>query len=71
MRLAQARDTSAALGSNLLGSVVGGGLEYLSMMVGLRAIVLLALALYLGALLVALRRSGDEIVGAPVLARPS
>ena len=59
-RLSQSRNPSAALGSNLLGSVIGGCLEYLSMMSGLRAIVLLALALYLAALLVVLRESGDE-----------
>ena len=55
MRLARSVDASAALGSNLLGAVGGGCLEYLSMSVGLRALVLLAIALYLGALLAALR----------------
>jgi SAM-dependent methyltransferase len=42
----------AALGSNLLGAVLGGCLEYVSMVVGLRALTLLALALYLGALFI-------------------
>jgi hypothetical protein len=65
-RLSQSRNPSAALGSNLLGSVIGGCLEYLSMMVGLRALVLLALALYLAALLVARRESGVQLVGARV-----
>lgn len=60
--LARSRNAAASLGSNLLGSVVGGCLEYLSMLAGLRALALLALALYLGAFLVALRR-GDG--GAP------
>ncbi len=60
-RLSQSRNPSAALGSNLLGSVIGGCLEYLSMMTGLRAIVLLALALYLAALLVAMRQHGDQV----------
>jgi len=46
----------AALGSNLLGAVVGGCVEYLSIVTGLRALVLLALALYLGAFLLLLRR---------------
>ncbi len=54
--LARSRNAAASLGSNLLGSVVGGCLEYLSMVAGLRALALLALALYLGAFLVALRR---------------
>jgi len=42
---------SASLGSNLLGAVVGGCLEYGSMLVGLRSLGLLALAIYLGVLL--------------------
>jgi hypothetical protein len=42
---------SASLGSNLLGAVVGGCLEFLSMATGLRALTLLALAFYLVALL--------------------
>ena len=43
------RSTNSAfsLGSNLLGAVAGGCLEYLSIMVGLRALALLALAIYL------------------------
>jgi hypothetical protein len=55
MRLARAANPAAALGSNLLGSVVGGCLEYFSMAVGLRALALLALGLYLLALLFILR----------------
>jgi len=46
---------SASLGSNLLGAVVGGCLEYLSMAVGLRSLALLALLLYLIAFLLARR----------------
>lgn len=42
---------SAALGSNLFGALVGGTLEYLSMLLGIRALSLVALALYVGALL--------------------
>src|SRR5207244_348905 len=42
----QAKDGAAAFASNLLGAVVGGGLEYSSMFFGLRAMVLMALALY-------------------------
>ncbi|MBI2962863.1 MAG: hypothetical protein HYY35_03850 [Deltaproteobacteria bacterium] len=60
MSLARSPNPSASLGSNLLGSVVGGCLEYLSMVIGLRALVLLALALYCGALL-ALRRSAASV----------
>jgi SAM-dependent methyltransferase len=53
--LARSHNATASLGSNLLGAVVGGCLEYLSMLVGLKALALLALALYLGALLIVLR----------------
>ena len=53
--LARSRNLPASLGSNLLGSVVGGTLEYLSMVVGLRALALMALSLYLGAFLLYLR----------------
>ena len=48
---------AAALGSNLLGALVGGCLEYSSMFVGLRSLVLVALVLYLGVLLTLRRRS--------------
>jgi hypothetical protein len=48
--LAKSHDLGASLASNLLGSVLGGCLEYLSMAVGLRGLALLALVLYLGAL---------------------
>ncbi len=56
--LSRARSLGAALGSNLVGSVVGGCLEYLSMALGLRALAVIALALYLTALLARLRRRG-------------
>lgn len=49
-------DAAAALGCNLCGAVVGGLLENLSMAVGLKAVVLLALAMYLASLQVAVRR---------------
>jgi SAM-dependent methyltransferase len=60
MLLVRSPDPSASLGSNLLGSVVGGCLEYLSMVIGLRALVLLALALYVIALLRLLPRLRRE-----------
>ena len=53
-------DASAALGSNLCGAVVGGLLENLSMIVGLKAIALLALAIYLGSLQAGLRRPAQR-----------
>ena len=54
--LQRSADPTASLGSNLLGAMVGGILEYSSMYFGLRFIALLALALY-GASFLALRRS--------------
>lgn len=54
--LKRARDTSAALGANLCGALLGGLLEYLSMATGMKALVLLTLALYLGSLVVWRRR---------------
>jgi SAM-dependent methyltransferase len=65
--LARSHNAAASLGSNLLGAVVGGALEYLSMVAGLKALALLALALYLGALFLALRR-GD--LAAPAAGPP-
>ncbi|MFQ3581698.1 MAG: hypothetical protein SNJ49_07325, partial [Chloracidobacterium sp.] len=54
--LKQTSQASAALGSNILGAVVGGCLEYLSMYAGLGKMTLLALALYLAAYLMIIRR---------------
>lgn len=53
--LARSKAPSFALGANLLGSVLGGCLEYYSMLGGMRATALLALCLYLTAFLL-LRR---------------
>ncbi|MFN7973187.1 MAG: hypothetical protein U0166_12710 [Acidobacteriota bacterium] len=44
---ARARIASAAIGYNILGSVLGGWIEYATMAVGIRALVLIALSLYL------------------------
>jgi predicted RNA methylase len=49
--LQRRNDTGATLGSNLCGAVMGGLLEYLSTVVGMKAIVLLALAIYLASAL--------------------
>jgi hypothetical protein len=55
--LKESRDISGGLGSNLLGSVLGGCLEYLSMYAGLRKMTLLVIAVYLMAYLVLARRN--------------
>src|SRR5262249_22068534 len=57
-------DVSAALGSNLFGAVLGGMMEYFSMIVGMRAIALLALCVYLGSLLASRRRTLAVAAGA-------
>jgi hypothetical protein len=54
--LRQETRIESALGSNLLGVVVGGALEPLSNVLGLRALYGLALALYIGSLLLLPRR---------------
>ena len=53
---------SAALGSNLIGSLLGGVASMLSMVIGFQALAFLTLAIYLGVWLLLLRR------GRPVLA---
>jgi hypothetical protein len=45
-RLRRAPDPSASLGSNLVGAVIGGFVEYSSMALGLRAMTVLALLFY-------------------------
>ena len=52
---------SASLGANLLGAVVGGCLEFLSTVTGLRALTLLALAFYLVTLLLLRRSIGTNL----------
>lgn len=53
---AAARFTGAALGSNLMGSLVGGLLESLSMWIGLRALLFVAMLLYVLAFMSAWRK---------------
>ncbi len=56
-RFAARKDVGVAFGWNILGAVVGGLLELLSMITGLKAMFLLAAAIYAGLLLVAVRRA--------------
>ena len=53
---ARAADAQAAFASNLMGAIVGGCAEYLTMLLGITALAYLAAVLYLGALLWHLRR---------------
>ena len=49
--LRTASSPAGALGSNLLGAVCGGCLEFASMLIGLQALIALAIAMYLFAML--------------------
>ncbi len=60
--LSRAQNPSASLGSNLLGSVFGGCVEYLSMYFGLRMLVLFALFFYVLALVCFYARSNKELL---------
>jgi hypothetical protein len=51
---------AVAFGWNLLGAVAGGLLEFVSMAVGLKALLLVALAAYLAAALIHRRRASTE-----------
>ena len=55
--LAQRIDPARALAYNLLGAIVGGALEYTSLAMGIKALYLLAGAVYGAALLASLRRT--------------
>ena len=59
----KARLGSEALASNLLGAILGGSLEYLSLALGIRALSLLAATMYLGAFAFWIRgrASGGEV----------
>ncbi|MER7788274.1 spermidine synthase [Streptomyces sp. NPDC097640] len=56
-RLAAASDPTSAFGANLLGALVGGTLEYLALITGYQALLLLVAVLYAGAC-VAMRFTG-------------
>lgn len=69
MLLQRSAQPAAALGSNLLGAVLGGCLEYYSMFAGLRATALMALVLYLVAFLILRKReAGTASAAKPALA---
>jgi hypothetical protein len=61
MLLQRSLQPAAALGSNLLGAVLGGCLEYFSMLGGLRSTALMALVLYLAAFFVLRRRAAGDV----------
>lgn len=62
--LRQSEDPSFSFGSNLLGAMVGGFVEYLGMLTGMKALLLVVLAFYLASLFVRLRASQLQTAGA-------
>ncbi|MDT5051306.1 MAG: hypothetical protein QOG75_7234, partial [Mycobacterium sp.] len=62
-RFAATANAPLAFGTNLLGAIVGGCLEYLSLVFGYRALLLLAAALYISAYLVMPRQSRPADAG--------
>jgi spermidine synthase len=66
-RFAATADAPLAFGTNLLGAIVGGCLEYLSLVFGYRALLVLAGALYVSAYLAMPRgRTGTAVPGGRV-----
>ena len=55
-----AQSVSAALGSNLIGGMVGGCLEYNSMYFGYRSLYVLAIAIYASSMIISLRRQSKK-----------
>ncbi len=71
-RFRDTADPTAAFGANLLGAMVGGTLEYLSLLTGFRALLLLVAGLYAVAYVLAPRRpAGGEVTAPAGTARPS
>jgi len=62
-RFATREDAAAAFGWNLLGAVLGGLAEFLSMVIGLRYLVGVAALLYLAAAWIEVRRRSTAVVG--------
>jgi SAM-dependent methyltransferase len=62
---ARAERRDLALGSNILGALLGGLLSLLSMSIGFRSLMFLALAIYLGALLATKKGAGSAPARAP------
>jgi SAM-dependent methyltransferase len=62
-RFTQTADATAAFGANLLGAMVGGCLEYTSLIVGYQALLVLAALLYAGAFALLPRASGYVVAG--------
>ncbi|MFA5263547.1 MAG: hypothetical protein WC378_06945 [Opitutaceae bacterium] len=66
MLLSRAENPAASLGANLLGAVLGGCLEYYSMLGGLRSTALMALVLYLLAFVILRRQDAGGVAKDPL-----
>jgi hypothetical protein len=55
LSLRDAKDSTLAFGSNLLGAMVGGFVEYVGMITGTKALLLIVVAFYLASFLIELR----------------
>jgi SAM-dependent methyltransferase len=60
------QQAAPAIGANIMGSVLGGWIEYSTMMFGMRALVLLA-AVFYALSLILLRRTGTDPAGSEML----
>jgi hypothetical protein len=61
LSLRTSEDPSFAFGSNLIGAMVGGFVEYLGMITGTKALLLIVLVLYLASLAIRMRRPFAQI----------
>lgn len=68
-RFRAVRSPAAAFGANLIGAMAGGFLEYLGMITGSRALLLIVIAAYLASLIAA--RAADRLGEAPTSTRPA
>jgi hypothetical protein len=68
-RLALAPDPTSAFGANLLGAMTGGAIEYLALVTGYQALLLVVAVLYLGAF-IAMRFAGRDQTPAVTFAPP-
>jgi len=62
-RFNESKEPTTAFGMNLLGAMVGGCLEYLALITGYQALLLIAAALYIAALVIGSRKSKDSAPG--------
>jgi hypothetical protein len=65
-RFAETVDPTIAFAANLLGAMVGGCLEYLALLFGYHALLILAGVLYVGAFLIRPRAARSQPPSSPV-----